>query len=294
MSKVDNAVIMAAGTSARFAPLSYEKPKALIEIRGEPLIERQIKQLREAGVDEIYVVTGYKAEKFSYLKEKCGVKLIHNTEYLTRNNNGSVWAAKDVIRNTYICSGDNYFTINPFEPEVDGAYYSALYAHGATNEWCIEEGPDGYIRSVKIGGENVWYMLGHVFWNEEFSSHFLSILEKEYFLPETKDKLWEAIYIDHIRELPMRIRKYPDEAIFEFDTLDELRAFDPSYIDDTRSKILKAVASGLNVKESKLQNIAAIKGQDNLAVGFTFICNGKKFIYKYNDKKIQEVSKDEY
>ena len=38
MSKVDNAVIMAAGTSARFAPLSYENPKALIEIRGESLI----------------------------------------------------------------------------------------------------------------------------------------------------------------------------------------------------------------------------------------------------------------
>ena len=51
--KVDNAIIMAAGTASRFAPLSYEKPKALIEVRGEVLIERQIRQLREAGVDEI-------------------------------------------------------------------------------------------------------------------------------------------------------------------------------------------------------------------------------------------------
>ena len=33
--KVDNAIIMAAGTSSRFAPLSYELPKALIKIRGE-------------------------------------------------------------------------------------------------------------------------------------------------------------------------------------------------------------------------------------------------------------------
>jgi CTP:phosphocholine cytidylyltransferase-like protein len=54
--KVDNAVIMAAGTSSRFAPLSYERPKALIEVRGEVLIERQIKQLREAGIDDIIVV----------------------------------------------------------------------------------------------------------------------------------------------------------------------------------------------------------------------------------------------
>lgn len=42
---MNNAVIMAAGTSSRFAPLSYEKPKALIEVKGEILIERQIKQV---------------------------------------------------------------------------------------------------------------------------------------------------------------------------------------------------------------------------------------------------------
>ena len=68
--KVDNAVIMAAGTSSRFAPLSYELPKALIEVRGEVLIERQIRQLKEAGVPEIVVVTGYRAEDFSYLRDK--------------------------------------------------------------------------------------------------------------------------------------------------------------------------------------------------------------------------------
>ena len=52
---LDNAVIMAAGTSSRFAPLSYEKPKALIEVKREVLIERQIKQLRESGIKEIYI-----------------------------------------------------------------------------------------------------------------------------------------------------------------------------------------------------------------------------------------------
>lgn len=41
--KVDNAIIMAAGVSSRFAPLSYEKPKALTVVKGEVLIERQIR-----------------------------------------------------------------------------------------------------------------------------------------------------------------------------------------------------------------------------------------------------------
>ena len=135
--KVDNAVIMAAGTSSRFAPLSYEMPKGLIEVKGEVLIERQIKQLKEAGIPEIYVVTGYLADRFSYLKDKYGVKLLHNPDYLTRNNNASIYAARHVIKNTYICSSDNYFTRNPFEAEVDGAYYAAVFAEGETAEWCM-------------------------------------------------------------------------------------------------------------------------------------------------------------
>ena len=47
-----NAIIMAAGMSSRFAPLSLETPKALLNVKDEIMIERQIGQLREAGIDE--------------------------------------------------------------------------------------------------------------------------------------------------------------------------------------------------------------------------------------------------
>ena len=65
-----NAIIMAAGTSSRFVPLSAELPKGLIEVKGEVLIERQIRQLQETGIEDIIVVVGYKAEMFAYLKDK--------------------------------------------------------------------------------------------------------------------------------------------------------------------------------------------------------------------------------
>ena len=58
--RVDNAIVMAAGVSSRFAPLSHEMPKALIPVRGEPLLERELRQLRDAGVPQIILVTGYK------------------------------------------------------------------------------------------------------------------------------------------------------------------------------------------------------------------------------------------
>ena len=285
--RVDNAIIMAAGTSSRFAPLSYEKPKALIEVRGEILIERQICQLKEAGIEEVIVVTGYKAEQFEYLKEKFGVKLVHNSHYLTRNNNSSIYAVKDYLKNSYICSSDNYFITNPFEGEVEESYYSAVYAKGETSEWCIKE-ENGWIKDVKVGGRDLWIMLGHVFWSEDFSKKFLSILQREYDRPETADKLWETIYIEHIDELTMKIRKYPADFIFEFDTLDELREFDETYKADARSSILKSIAKQLGVDEKEIVKVKAFKDEDNAAAGFTFGA-GKKYKYYYKTETMEEL-----
>ena len=284
--KADNAIILAAGVSSRFAPLSYERHKALIEVKGEVLIERQIRQLKEAGIKDIYVITGYKAEQFSYLAESFGVKLIHNPDYLVRNNNSSIWAAKDFIGNSYICSADNYFNENPFEADVEETYYSAVYSEGHTDEWCMEEDEEGYISDVKVGGEDSWYMLGHVFWGRDFSKKFLEILAKEYDMPETAPKLWEDIFIEHLNELKMKIRKYPENVIFEFDTLDELRKFDTSYVEDTRSEILKAVSGRLEVSESDMTGLKMIKDVSLVPVGFEFDCSKGHFRYMYSSGEL--------
>lgn len=286
--KVDNAIIMAAGTSSRFAPLSYEMPKALIEVKGEVLIERQIRQLLEARIEEIFVVTGYKAEQFDYLVEKFNVKLVHNPDYLIRNNNGSIWVVRNVLKNSYICSADNYFNVNPFERFVDDAYYAALYSDGPTVEWCIGEDAEGYINSVQIGGSNSWYMLGHAFWTEAFSEKFIEILENEYNLPETADKLWEKIYIDHLDDLKMRVRKYDDSSIYEFDTLDELRQFDCTYVKNTRSKIIREISESLGCEESDIMNIETIKLDTSEAAGFRFKFKGHYYKYIYKNGELEE------
>lgn len=288
--KVDNAIIMAAGTSSRFAPLSYEKPKALIEVKGEVLIERQIRQLQEAGIPEIIVVVGYKKEQYQYLADKYNVIIVENDDYLFRNNNASIYVAKDYIKNSYICSSDNYFVRNPFEMEVDEAYYAAIYADGETAEWCMTEDENGYINSVTIGGHDAWYMLGHTFWSEEFSTEFKRILEKIYDLPETKDMLWEKIYMSHLDTLKMKIRKYPSDYIFEFDTLDELREFDETYRKDTRSEILKSICKDNGWSEEEIIDVHATKGGNNSSAGFEFACKNERYLYYYENKVLRRES----
>lgn len=228
--RVENAVIMAAGLSRRFAPLSDKVPKSLLKVKGEILIERQIRQLLEAGISSIYLVVGYKKEQFAYLKEKYGVRLIENPEYQTRNNHSSIYAARHILGNSYICSSDNYFMENIFEPYVFHSYYAASYASGNTGEYCLTADRSDKIVSVQIGGHDSWYMMGHVYWTREFSESFIKILESVYHLPETANQYWEDIYIAHLDSLPLYIRKYPEGTIREFDTLTELCQFDPSYI----------------------------------------------------------------
>lgn len=290
--KVDNAVIMAAGTSSRFAPLSFEKPKALISVKNEILIERQIRQLQEAGIPEIIIVVGYKKEQFYYLKNKYSVKIVENNDFLTRNNNASIYAVRDYLCNSYVCSADNYFTINPFEAEVDDSYYAALYANGSTAEWCLTEDKNGYIDTVQIGGDNTWYMMGHTFWNKDFSAAFLNILLQEYNLPKTSGLLWESIYKEHLDTLKMKLRRYHTDEIFEFDTLDELREFDKTYIHDTRSCILKNICQHLSCTESDITQVNAVKDISNEAIGFTCVCRSKQYQYEYETQSLRRKNDD--
>ena len=98
--KVENAVIMAAGLSSRFVPISYEKPKGLLTVHGEVLIERQIEMLRETGIEDIIVVVGYKKELFFYLEEKYGVEIVVNLDYAKRNNNSTMMRIREKLGHT--------------------------------------------------------------------------------------------------------------------------------------------------------------------------------------------------
>lgn len=149
--KVDNAVIMAAGMSSRFAPLSYENPKALLDVKGEKLIERQIRQLQDVGINDIAVVVGYMKEKLFYLEEKFNVKIVINEDYYKFNNPSSLILVTDKLQNTYICSSDNYFVENPFERYVYRSYYSSVYEEDFTKEYCVNYDENGRITDVTIG-----------------------------------------------------------------------------------------------------------------------------------------------
>lgn len=281
-----NAIILAAGTSSRFVPLSFERPKGLICVKGEILIERQIRQLREAGVDEITLVTGYMSEAFDYLRDKYGVSTVFNPDYARFNNSSSMMCVLDRLGNTFICSSDNYFSENVFKAHCDSSYYSALYAAGPTDEYCLSTDSDDNITGVSIGGCDSWYMIGHVYFNSDFSGRFKDILTDEYWHEETRQGYWEDVYLRHIGDLPkMKINRYGDNVIREFDSLDELRLFDESYRENCGSGILAEVARRLSVSQSELYGFRKELDVSGFRI-FSFNVGNDRHLYNVDTKSL--------
>lgn len=284
-----NAIIMAAGTSSRFVPLSVERPKGLVEVKGEILIERQIRQLKEAGITDITLVVGYKAEMFAYLRDKYAVDIVYNEDFARYNNTSSLIRVIEKLGNTFICSSDNYFPENVFTRESVDSYYSALYAEGKTNEYCLITNTEDQITDVKVGGHDSWYMVGHVFFNHEFSEKFRKLMIKEYCNETTKQGYWEDLYIRYIDQLPkMKINRYKERDIQEFDSLDELRMFDESYKNDTRSSIVKQICKQLEVEEACVHAFRNIKHKGNY-LQFQFKVYDD--VYEYNAENGIEIKK---
>ena len=278
--KVDNAVIMAAGMSSRFVPISYEKPKGLLKVRGEVLIERQIEQLLAAGIHEIIVVVGYKKELFFYLEEKYGVQIVVNRDYAVRNNHSSLMRVREMLGNTYICVSDNYFTQNTFKQYMWKACYSAEYCEGPTKEWCLAIGKKDRIIGATIGGESAWFMTDHAYFDHAFSERFVEILEEEYDKPDTVDKLWERLFIEHVDELDMEVRRHEPGTIMEFDSLDELKDFDPLFLENIDVEIFNNIVAVLGCTKSEIRDVYPLKqGLTNLSCHFA--TDDGEYVYRH-------------
>ena len=280
-----NAVIMAAGMSTRFVPLSMEVPKALLRVKGEVLIERQIKQLREAGVEEIVLVVGYLKEQFQYLVEKYGIVLMENEVYQTRNNHSSLYVAREYLKDTFICSGDNYFTENVFLEHSVKSYYASEFEEGQTNEWCLKTDENGKIEQVDIGGSDSWVMKGHVYFTKEFSETIIPYLIDAYHDDKKKDMFWEEIYMEHMDELELYIKKYEPGILEEFDSIEELRAFDKVYIQHSGSKVMEKICEQLHCEEAEIEDIVPVK-KNAIVVAFNFTCKGKKCNYSFETSEL--------
>lgn len=259
--KVDCALIMAAGFGSRFVPLTFETPKGLLEVFGERMIERQIKQLHEAGIMDITIAVGYLKEKFDYLIDKYQVKLLYNSEYSSKNNLATLYHARDLFhgKNIYLLSSDNWLRNNMYHAYECGSWYSTVYMEGNTSEWCVSTNKKGRITSVSIGGHDSYAMYGPAFFSRQCSEQFLPIIEEYYHKPGTEQFYWENALMEHLEELEFFSNPQPADQVYEFENLEELRQFDPKYQNHSDNEAMALVSEVFKVCEKEITNIRCLK-----------------------------------
>lgn len=279
--RVNNAVILAAGASTRFIPLSLEQPKGLFEVKGEKLIERQIQQLQEAGIKNITVVIGYKKEMFYYLEDKYGVKFIINDAFNIKNNIESLYLAREELKNTYVCVSDSYFVENPFHQFEYQTFNAGISVKTEMNEIYADTDSDGRIIAMEKGRSQGQILLGHAFWRKDFSDAFVALAEADREVGKYNNEFWERLVKDYLNELPpMYFKEYTASSIFEFDYFEELREFDVQYLGYTHSEIIRNIKLIFRCDEEDIVDFRNVsEGMTNTS--FIFKINGVDYIYRH-------------
>lgn len=122
------ALILAAGLGSRLRPLTDNVPKCMVEVNGVSIIDKQIENLSSNGINNIYVVTGYKSDVIeSHLKEKfedLNITIIHNNDYDKTNNMYSLNMAKEYLKNEcfIMMNSDVFFESNIIRQLINDKY----------------------------------------------------------------------------------------------------------------------------------------------------------------------------
>lgn len=274
-----NAIILAAGFGMRMVPISMEIPKGLLEVHGEPLIERTIRQLHEAGIREIYVVVGFMKEKYEYLIDGFDVTLIVNPEYAAKNNLHSLKRALRHLSNSYIIPCDIWCDQNPYRRRELYSWY--MVSDLVDNDSSVRVNRKMELVSTPaLTGGNA--MVGISYLLEEQAAVVRKRIEAYSQDPRCDGYFWEeALYQDDKNQKDKMIvtaRVVHTADVMEINTYEQLRELDGNS-DHLKTDAIRVISQALQASEEEITHITVLKkGMTNRS--FLFSCKGKKYIMR--------------
>lgn len=272
--KPHRAIILAAGFGMRMVPINTEMPKGLLEVNGEPLIERLIKQLHEVGIKEIYVVVGFMKEKYEYLIDEFGVELIVNSEYALKNNLYSLKLVKEHLENSYIIPCDIWCDRNPFHRHELYSWY--MVSDLVDNESNVRVNRKMELVTVsEASGGNA--MIGICYLIKEDADIVEKRIEELCKNSRYDGAFWEETLYNKDRMI-VSARVVHSSDVVEINTYEQLRELD-SDSNQLKTDAIQVICRALGVKAEEVTDITVLKkGMTNRS--FLFTCNHKKYIMR--------------
>ena len=304
-SRPKRAVILAAGFGMRMVPINLTTPKAMLEVRGERLIERLIRQLHEANITDITVVAGFLKDEFEYLMDDYGVKLVINREYAGKNNLHSMVCVADLPGNVYIVPCDLWCEDNPFRRSEASSWYMMADSADPETGFRVNR-KEEVVRVVgrkwdRAGGNEVEapHMISDRILNRDGSEDlqrgqrmvgiaYLTEADwrvvRERILDMCEDArydslFWEEALLEKGKDrmmIPARV--VSSRQVIEINTYEQLRDLD-SGSGHLTSDAIDVIAEVFRIRPQEITNITMLKkGMTNRS--FLFSVKGKRYIMR--------------
>ena len=226
------AIVMAAGLGNRMRPLTDTTAKPLVKVNGVPLIDTVIAALEKRGVDEIYIVTGYRAEQFEVIGAKNDkVRLVNNPEYATKNNINSVAVVADKMKDAdcFICEADLFVANDALLcRELSQSGYFGKMVKGHSDDWVFDTNAEGRITRVGKCGDDCFNMVGVSYFKAADAEKIAAAVLEDVKKPENAQLFWDEVVDRLVKagELDLVVHEVAPNEIVECDTVEDLRALE--------------------------------------------------------------------
>ena len=269
-----NAIILAAGFGMRMVPINTQTPKALIEIDGETLIERIIKQLHEVGIKNIYIVVGFMKEQFEYLIDEYDVELIVNEKYTSKNNLHSLYLASDYLANSYIIPCDIWTDRNPFSKHELYSWYMVTDLVDDESDVRVNRKRELVMVSNGKGGNS---MIGISYLTKKEADIVRQRLQEFDKNKRYDNVFWETTLYEGDRMIvPAKVVHASD--FVEINTYEQLRELDDES-NHLKSDAINVIVETFKVNSKDIVDIEVLKkGMTNRS--FLFTCKGQRYIMR--------------
>lgn len=234
------AIILAAGMGSRLKNITKDKTKCMVEVNGESLIKRLLKQLEKYTLEEIVIVTGYKEE---ILKEyinnlgiKTKIKFYNNDIYDKTNNIYSLGLVeKELLNNDILLIESDLMFEDKLLENIINSSYKNLAVVSEYESWmdgtCVrlddENNVVDFISSQRFSFnevENLYKTVNIYKLSKEFNQKYYIPFLKAYISSKGTNQYYESVFETLIKIIPNELKGLKIEGLkwYEIDDKQDL------------------------------------------------------------------------